>query len=101
MLLAGAAQSRAADWTPLTNLAPSDAGTMLLLTDATVMVQGPGNTWMRLTPDVRGGYILGRWSARASMSIPRLYFASHVLPNGKVWLLGGEYSRITADELGG
>lgn len=26
------------------------------------------------------------------MSIPRLYFASHVLQDGRFWLLGGEYT---------
>ena len=89
-----AVPGEAASWTKLTNLAPDAAGTMLLLTDGTVMVQGccPGNNWMRLTPDSTGSYINGTWSALASMSIPRLYYASHVLPSGKVWLLGGEYS---------
>lgn len=84
----------AANWTPLTNVAPDNAGTMLLLTDGTVMVQGysPGNNWMRLTPDDMGSYVNGTWSPLASMSIPRLYYASHVLPSGKVWILGGEYS---------
>ena len=67
---------------------------MLLLTDGTVMVQGydPGNNWMRLTPDATGGYVNGTWSNLAPMSIPRLYFASHVLQNGNVWVLGGEYT---------
>jgi hypothetical protein len=67
---------------------------MLLLTDGTVMIQGrtPGNNWMRLTPDSTGSYANGRWSMIAPMSVPRLYFASHVLPNGMVWILGGEYS---------
>src|SRR5262245_53483730 len=69
---------------------------MLLLTDGTVMVQGynPGNNWMQLTPDDSGSYINGTWSLLASMSIPRLYYASHVLPSGKVWILGGEYSGL-------
>jgi len=81
-------------WTYVRDLAPDSAGTMLLLTDGTVMVQGynPGNNWMRLTPDSTGSYINGTWSSIASMSTPRLYYASHVLPSGKVWLLGGEYT---------
>jgi len=94
ILLGGTVPGGAASWTPLTKAALDNAGTMLLLTDGTVMVQGysPGNNWMRLTPDSTGSYINGTWSALASMSIPRLYYASHVLPSGKVWLLGGEYS---------
>ena len=83
-----------ATWTPLTNLAPDFAGTMLLLTDGTVMVQGytPASHWMKLTPDSTGSYVNGTWSLIGPMSTPRLYFASHVLPNGKVWVLGGEYT---------
>ena len=46
-------------WTPLKRQAPDFTGTMLLLTDGTVMVQGysPGNNWMRLTPDATGSYV--------------------------------------------
>lgn len=83
----------AAKWTQLTNLAPSAAGTMLLLTDGTVMVQGnPVDTWMQLTPAANGSYANGTWSSLAPMTLPRLYFASHVLQSGKVWVLGGEYT---------
>src|SRR5215467_1468060 len=95
-LLAWSVSGQAATWNRLTFLSPDSAGTMLLLTDGTVMVQGynPGNDWMRLTPDSTGSYINGTWSRLAAMSTPRLYYASHVLPNGKVWLLGGEYTGI-------
>ncbi len=81
-------------WTPLVNLAPSTTGTMLLLSDGTVMVQGGGvsNAWYRLTPDAAGSYSDGTWSQRASMSLQRQYFASNVLPDGQVLILGGEYS---------
>jgi len=93
LLLAWSVPSHAAQWIALTNLAPSDTSTMLLLTDGTVMVQGsPRDTWLRLAPSANGSYADGTWSSLASMSTPRLYFASHVLPNGKVWILGGEYS---------
>ena len=92
-ILGWSSSSHAAKWTRLTNLSPSSSGTMMLLTDGTVMVQGnPFNTWMRLTPSPNGSYANGTWSALASMSQQRLYFASHVLQNGKVWVLGGEYS---------
>lgn len=85
--------SQAASWTPLTNLAPTEVSTMMLLTDGTVMVQGnPLNTWLRLSPAASGSYANGTWSSLAPMSRARLYFASHVLPSGKVWILGGEYS---------
>jgi hypothetical protein len=96
LLMSGATPGRAADWTPLTNLAPNFPGTMILLSDGTVMVQNYSNPayqgWMRLTPDSKGSYINGTWSLLAPMSTPRLYFASQVLTNGNVWVLGGEYS---------
>jgi hypothetical protein len=93
LLLGWSASSEAAKWTPLANLAPSPAGTMLLLTDGTVMVHGnPFDTWMRLSPAANGSYAAGTWSALAPMSEQRLYFASHVLQSGKVWVLGGEYT---------
>src|SRR5262249_1673087 len=84
----------AASWTKLTNLAPSPAGIMLQLPDGTIMVQRSSNaTWMRLIPDAQGSYINGTWSTNiATAPTRRLYFASQVLPNGKVWILGGEYS---------
>jgi hypothetical protein len=85
--------SLAQTWTPLANVAPGSAGVMMLLTDGTVMIQsfGTGGTWMRLTPNNVGSYINGTFTNLASMSSPRLYFASHVLQSGKVWVLGGEY----------
>jgi Kelch motif len=99
VLLASARNVHAAQWTPLTNPSPSPSGTMMLLTDGTVMVQGnPLNTWMRLTPSAKGSYADGSWSPLASMSIPRLYFASQILPNGNVWVLGGEYSGTSLQE---
>ena len=60
LLLGWSAPSHAAKWTPLTNPSPSSSGTMMLLTDGTVMVQGnPFNTWMRLTPSAKGSYADG------------------------------------------
>lgn len=82
-------------WTKLTNLNPAGgSGTMMLLTDGTVIVQGPGVTkvWKKLTPDSSGNYTNGTWSSIASMGTERLYFGSNVLPSGKVFLVGGEYS---------
>jgi hypothetical protein len=69
------------------------AGVMILLTDGTVMVQnGSSANWMQLTPDTTGSYINGTWSSLAPMILDRLYFTAQVLPSGKVWVLGGEYS---------
>lgn len=96
LLLVWAASSSAGTWTPLTNFAPTNSGTMLQMTDGTILAQSniyPNyNGWNRLTPSSNGSFISGTWSSIAPMSIQRLYFASHVLRNGDVWVLGGEYS---------
>ena len=84
-----------ASWTPLANPAPAGSlGTMLLLTDGTVMAESgdDAQSWFRLTPDAHGSYVNGTWSALAPMSLPRLYFTSDVLQDGRVWVLGGEYT---------
>jgi hypothetical protein len=88
-------RSAAASWTKLTNLAPQSAGMMMQLTDGTIMIQaGTSQFWMRLTPDSKGSYVNGIWTANpiSPMSFTRLYFASQVLPDGRVWVLGGEYT---------
>ncbi len=85
----------AASWTPLTNMSPAGSlGTMVLLTDGTViMLSGDDSAhWLKLTPDTHGSYVNGTWTTLAPMVIPRLYFASQVLPNGNLWVLGGEYT---------
>ena len=88
-------RSVTSSWTKLTNLAPASPGTMMLLSDGTVMVQNNNNFagWMRLKPDIHGSYINGTWAQDIKpMNLARLYFASNVLSSGKVWVLGGEYS---------
>lgn len=94
LLVTWPASSDAASWTKLTNLAPSGAGVMLQLPDGTIMIQRSTTaTWMRLRPDASGSYINGSWATDiATAPTRRLYFGSQVLPNGKVWILGGEYS---------
>src|SRR5262249_18350987 len=81
-------------WTSLTNRAPDGIGPMMLLSDGTVMAQGGdvSKSWYKLAPDSTGGYVNGTWSPLASMSTGRLYFASNVLQDGRVFLVGGEYS---------
>src|SRR5262245_25159322 len=77
--------------TPLTNPAPSTIQLMMQLTDGSVLVQSyNGQTWMKLTPDATGSYINGTWSLLAASPTPRLYFASQVLPDGRVFVVGGE-----------
>jgi hypothetical protein len=95
LLVALTVRGAPSSWTKLTNLAPASPGTMMLLSDGTVMVQNNSDLagWMRLKPDVHGSYIDGTWVQDIRpMTLARLYFASNVLSNGKVWVLGGEYS---------
>jgi hypothetical protein len=88
-------------WTPLMNLMPlsgSDSGNMMLLSNGRVMIQGGGENaadnwnWFALTPDSRGNYVDGTWKQLTSMHLQRLDYASVMLPNGDVMVLGGEYS---------
>jgi hypothetical protein len=70
-------------------------GTMMLLSDGTVMAQS-GEYWMRLSPDSHGSYTNGSWGAMAQsmLNTNRLYFGSALLPNGNVFVVGGEYSTL-------
>ncbi len=95
LYLAFPSRTVAASWTRLTNIAPGGAGVMLQLTDGTIMIQKDSTqNWMRLTPDIHGSYSNGVWTSNPinPMSFARLYFASQVLPDGRVWILGGEYT---------
>lgn len=89
-------------WTPLVNPPPfGTPGTMLLESDGTVLVHnepdndttGGTNQWWKLTPDANGSYVDGTWSQIASMSpdYTPLYFASAILPDGRMIVEGGEY----------
>ncbi len=85
-------------WTSLTNTAPdNNGGEMILLTDGTVMVltqtgrRGIGNTWDLLTPDIHGSYKNGTWTRLPAMHDTRLYIGCQVLPDGNLYVAGGEY----------
>jgi hypothetical protein len=87
--------ARAQIWTPLANQPPFAAGNPLLLTDGSVIAHDTCTpNWWRLTPDNRGSYVNGTWSPIASMApgYGPLYFASAVLPDGRVIVEGGEYN---------
>ena len=88
-------------WTPLTNTSPVVNGgvmVMLLLTDGTVMAKTDScgsdttatSTWAKLTPDIHGSYINGTWTTITPMHDTRVYFASQVLMDGRVFVAGGE-----------
>ncbi|MGC9987128.1 MAG: Ig-like domain repeat protein [Terriglobales bacterium] len=80
----------------------------LLLTDATVIAIDCGNSlsgeWYKLTPDITGSYVNGTWTEIATLPVfynvdgwveiqySPLNFASAVLPDGRVIVMGGEYN---------
>ena len=88
-------------WQPLHNPASFTAGAMLLLTDGSVLVhseQSNSSQWYKLTPDASGSYVNGSWSQIAPMpaGYAPLYFASAVLPDGRMIIEGGEYNNLSA-----
>jgi hypothetical protein len=106
VLLAVSLAAEAQTWTTLTHTPTSPLGTALLMTDGTVLAQGMATTgyatgtWYRLTPDSTGSYINGTWSTRATMptGYSPLYYASAVLPDGRLVTVGGEYNNNAEEE---
>ena len=69
---------------------------MMLMSDGNVLIQTGSDqaskTYYKLSPDSAGNYINGTLTQLASANLERLFFGSNVLPSGKVFTLGGEYS---------
>ena len=86
-------------WNSLTNQPTFSAGTMLLLTDGSVLCHDEPNSgavtgtkhWWRLVPDTTGSYRGGTWHQVADSSWAPLYFACTLLRDGRVFIAGGEY----------
>ena len=77
--------------------APIGLSNPLLLTDGTVIAHGAySQTWYKLTPDINGSYTSAdaTWTQISSMQngYGPTYFASAVLPDGRVIVEGGEYN---------
>ncbi len=101
-------------WTSITVATPTTApavaalinsegiGHMLLLPDGSVMAQGgsdqPTSDWFRLTPDATGNYANGTWTQLASSNIGRLFYGSVVMQDGRVMVLGGEFTDVGGSE---
>ena len=98
--------ARAQSWTPLNNQ-PCSPGqpcffpsTALLLTDGTVIAQDVGgSSWFQLIPDNSGSYVNGTWLQLASLppGYSPLYFASAVLPDGRLIVEGGEFNFLLSE----
>ncbi|MGA7382037.1 MAG: kelch repeat-containing protein [Terriglobales bacterium] len=100
-MIASAQEPATGTWTKLTHQPTFQTDTALLLTDGTVMMhQYNSGTWWRLTPTLAGSYVNGTWTQLASMQsgYAPLYFASAVLPDGRVLVEGGEYNNLQGVE---
>jgi hypothetical protein len=99
LLFAFCASVLAQSWHPLANKAPFRAGVPLLLTDGSVLVHDFGSSnWWKLSPDLTGSYQNGTWTQAASLptTYAPLYYASAVLADGRVIIVGGEYNNFSA-----
>jgi hypothetical protein len=100
--LAAAPWARAQTWTTIPiGFYP---GTMVLMTDGTILVHyvteepggslEPSGIWERLTPDAYGNYADGTWTQLPAMPSPYApeFHATAVLPDGRLLVEGGEYN---------
>jgi Ca2+-binding RTX toxin-like protein len=96
-------------WTPLTSVAPALFNHCVLLTNGDAMChEYDTNRWHRLRPDVNGSYVNGTWDSPPIAAMPNgtdpgtpgcsvsctyapRFFASAVLKDGRVVVIGGEY----------
>ncbi len=79
-------------WTTLvsSNTASDGIGLLMLLPDGTVLAEGGGANWWRLTPDSNGSYVNGAWTQRTSSTWGHQTGSTAVLQNGNVFISGGE-----------
>jgi Kelch motif len=94
LLFAISSASLAQNLQNLVHQPPDGAGIGFLLTDGSAIFQGNNlSDWWKLTPDAFGSYVKGTWSQIASLpsGYDPLYFASAVLADGRLVIVGGEY----------
>ena len=85
-------------WKPLTHQPTFNTSTSILLSDGRIMFQEEATKhWHALTPDKHGSYVDGTWSTLADMSFWRRYYASGMLKDGRIVLIGGEQSGAGGD----
>ena len=119
VVVLGYSEVARSQWTRVNNPPSSPSitnpSTCLLLTDGTVMCQADegSKSWLRLTPDNTGSYENGVWTSLqdapkgtdgtiiegvpcAPCQWAPTYYASAVLPDGRVVFIGGEYNTNSA-----
>ncbi|MFZ1010281.1 MAG: kelch repeat-containing protein [Candidatus Sulfotelmatobacter sp.] len=95
LVLATASVSLSQTLKQLKHQPPDGAILTFQMTDGTVIAQGGNDSdWWKLTPDITGSYVNGTWKQLASL--PTGYvpdaFASAVLADGRLVIVGGEYN---------
>ena len=95
LVLAASGLSLAQTLQTLVHQPPDGVGISFLMTDGTVITQGNAESdWAKLMPDNKGSYLNGTWKKIASL--PSGYvpdaFASAVLADGRLVIVGGEYN---------
>src|ERR1700730_10413160 len=93
VLIASLGFAGAQKWVPLTHQPTFSPAAEFLLTDGRVMMQDNSTTdWWLLTPDIFGSYVHGTWSKAASTpsDYAPLFYASAVLADGRLAIIGGE-----------
>lgn len=91
-----AAPAIGANWSHVATFPGRQATQPVLLMDGGVIIQDfCSRDWYKLTPDRFGDYSKGSWSKIAQL--PKGYapyaYSSQVLPDGRVIIAGGEYTR--------
>ncbi|MGH9499074.1 MAG: hypothetical protein ACRD3L_08005 [Terriglobales bacterium] len=100
-IVANAQTPATGTWQKVKNQPTFKADTALLLTDGSVMAhEYNSRNWWRLIPASSGSYVNGTWKQTAPMQsgYEPLYFASAVLPDGRLLVEGGEYNDLSQDE---
>ena len=84
---------------PFTEDSDHAADAMILLTDASILIHDlvPGNGWWRLYPAADGFYDNGTWTGPFNMEYQRTAFASGIMMDGRLFVLGGEHSNDPND----
>jgi hypothetical protein len=77
-------------WTALTTQPGDNIGLCMLLSDGTVLAEGSGASWYKLTPDSNGHYYDGAWTNRHSSTWGHQTGSTEVLIDGDVFVAGGE-----------
>jgi hypothetical protein len=99
--LALASMASAQKWQNLKHPPTFQTDTALMLTDGRAIVHEYNTpNWWALQPDPKGSYLNGTWKKLASMpsNYAPLYFASQVLPDGRLLVEGGEYNFLNPVE---